>query len=69
MKCAIAVEIGVAVETGDPEALRSDFPVLSLVELFLGKWREQEPQPFHLHRRDDAVEEFVVVLDGKELAA
>ena len=63
VKGGVGMEIGMAVETGDAEALVFDLALLGLVELLLRERGQQQPQPFHLHRRDKADHHFVIVLD------
>jgi hypothetical protein len=58
-----------AVEAGHAEALLADLAVLGLLELHLWERREQQAQPFELHRREDADPRRVVAPDGEQLAA
>ncbi len=54
VKGRVGVEVLMTVQAGHAETLIGGLAILRLVELLLRKWREQQPQPFHLHRRDDA---------------
>ena len=69
VKGGVRMEIRMAVETGDAEALVLDFAFLGLVELLLRKWGQQQTQPFHLHRGDKTDHHFVIVLDRQQPAA
>ncbi|MBV8578962.1 MAG: transposase [Acetobacteraceae bacterium] len=69
MKAGVGVEIGVAIETGNTEALVLYLAVLGLIELLLRERGQQQPQAFNLYRRDKADHHFVVVLDRQQPAA
>jgi hypothetical protein len=51
----------------DAEARGGDLAILRLVEFLLREGRQQQAQTFHLHRRDDAVHDFVEVADREQL--
>ena len=51
MEGGVGVDVGVAVQARDAEALLGDLAVFGLVELLLRKRRQQQPHAFHLHRR------------------
>jgi hypothetical protein len=59
----------VAVEAGDAQARLGDLAVLRLIELLLRERGEQQPQAFHLNRRDDAGHGLIEIPDGEQLSA
>src|SRR5688572_19821548 len=69
MKSRVGMKVRVAVETGNTETLLSDLTIFGLIELFLRKWREQQAQTLHLHRRHHADQHSVKIPDGEQLAA
>src|SRR3954470_12166933 len=68
MKSRVAVEVRVAIEAGHAKALVGALAVLSLVELLLRERRQQHPQAFDLHRRQNTDHLVVIVFDGQQLA-
>src|ERR1043165_7823830 len=69
VKDPVAVEILMTVETSHAQTLIGALSVLSLIELLLRKGCQQQTQAFHLHRRQNTVHDFIVVLDGQHLTA
>ena len=58
-----------AIEAGHAQALVGALAILGLIELLLRERRQQHPQAFDLHRRQDADHLVVVVFDRQQLAA
>ena len=66
--CLVGMAVRVAIETGRTAARLLRAAILGLVVLLLRKRRHQEAQTLDLLRRQNAVEQFVVVVDRNELA-
>ena len=68
MRGAVGVAVDVAIETGHAPARLFAAAIVRLVELLLREGRDEQPQPFQLLRIEEAVKQFVVVVDRHELA-
>ncbi len=68
VKGCIGMEVGVAVQTGDSEALVGALAILGLIEFLLGKGGQQQTQSFQLDGSDEPDHERVIVLDGEQLS-
>ena len=62
------VAVGVAIQTGHPQAGLGALAVVGRVELLLGERRHQQAQAVELHGRQDVREQAVVVVDRDDLA-
>ena len=63
------VTVHVAVQAGHAEARLGRLAVIRGIELLLRERRQQHPEPVELHRRQEILEEPVVVVDRHDLAA
>ena len=66
MKSAVGMAVGMAIQTGDAQTGPVHLSIRGLVELLLWKRREQEPEAFHLDRRQDADHHIEVIVDGEK---
>src|SRR5215467_10220207 len=57
------VAVDVAIQTRHSEAGRCSLAVVSGIELFLWKWRYQQPQAIQLHWRQNVFKQLVIVVD------
>lgn len=64
----IGMSVRMTLKAHDATARSLRTPVAGLIELLLRKRRDQQPQAFELFRIQNAVEEFVEVLDRDEFA-
>jgi len=63
MKLSGGVAVHMTVEAGDAEAGVAALPVVRRVELLLRKRREQQAQSVELNRRQQVLEQSIVVVD------
>ena len=66
--CLVGMAVRVTIEAGRAAARLLRAAVLGLIVLLLRERRHQKAQAFDLLRRQNAVEQFVVVVDRNELA-
>ena len=64
---AVLVAVRMAIKASRTLAGDLRAAILGCVELLLRKGRQQQAQPFQLPRRQDAVEQLIIILDGDEL--
>ena len=63
------VPVDVTIETGDAETRLLRLAVVGRVELLLREGSHQQPQAVELDRREDVLEQPVIVVDRDDLAA
>ena len=68
MRRPIRMTVCVAIEAGHAPTRQLRTAIFGLIELLLRKRCHQKAQPLELLRIDDAVEQFVIILDGDEPA-
>src|SRR5262249_53301003 len=69
MELSGRMAIDVAVETGDTQTRMHTFSIIGRVEFFLRKGGCQHPQPIELDRRENILEQTVIVIDGNHFTA
>ena len=65
---SVSVAVGVAIETSYAAASVLRTPIFSLVVMLLRKNRKEQAEAFDLLGVEDAIKQFVVVIEGDELA-